>query len=109
MIYLASPYSHPDPEVRQARHDAACRCAARLMAGGQVVFSPIAHSHAIAAFLPPVLCMSWGFWKSQDFPLLEKADTLLVLRLDGWEQSVGVAAEIARARELGIPVRWEDE
>lgn len=30
MIYLASPYSHPDPEVRAARFAAACRGAAGL-------------------------------------------------------------------------------
>jgi hypothetical protein len=31
MIYLASPYSHPDPLVRKARFDAACRATADLI------------------------------------------------------------------------------
>jgi hypothetical protein len=31
---------------------------------------------------------------------------LIVLMLDGWEQSRGVNAEIALARELGLPVEY---
>ena len=47
MIYLASPYTHHDPEVRLERYRAVCRAAAGLIRQGRVVFSPIAHSHAI--------------------------------------------------------------
>ena len=46
MIYLASPYSHPDADVRQARHDLAVEAAIAIMQDiGEAVFSPIAHSH----------------------------------------------------------------
>ncbi|GIW55540.1 MAG: hypothetical protein KatS3mg082_1944 [Nitrospiraceae bacterium] len=34
MIYLASPYSHPDPAVREERFHAACRAAAALLLAG---------------------------------------------------------------------------
>ena len=34
VIYLASPYSHPDPAVRQARWLAACEAAAWIMGQG---------------------------------------------------------------------------
>ncbi len=34
MIYLASPYSHPDVAVREARFHAACRAAAEFMRDG---------------------------------------------------------------------------
>jgi hypothetical protein len=30
------------------------------------------------------------------------------LRLNGWRESVGVAAEIDEARRLGLPVVWLD-
>ncbi len=50
MIYLASPYSHPDAVVREYRFRAACQAAASVMRSGQHVFSPIAHSHAIAEY-----------------------------------------------------------
>lgn len=105
-IYLASPYSHPDPAVVHARFDAAVKCAGQLMLKGLVVFSPIAHSHPIA--LATKLPETWEFWRGIDFPLLERAHSLFVLKLDGWERSVGVQAEIARAGELGIPVVFVD-
>ena len=93
-IYLASPYSHPEDHVRLERYNAACRKAASLMQAGHVVFSPIAHSHAVAAHLPPDLLMSHEFWMQQDIPLLRYADKLMVLLIDGWQDSRGVTAEI---------------
>ena len=62
MIYLASPYSHPDATVREARFQAACRATASLIRAGHEVFSPIAHSHPLAAFGLPT---DWSFWESQ--------------------------------------------
>ena len=67
MIYLASPYSHPDPKVREARWREACRTAAFLMKGGQFVFSPIAHRHPIAEFGLPG---GWEFWERFDREML---------------------------------------
>ncbi len=49
MIYLASPYSHPDPAVREQRFRAACRAAAELIRAGHVVISPVVHGHPMAA------------------------------------------------------------
>jgi len=106
MIYLASPYSHPDAAVRQRRYEAACRAAAELIRRGHVVFSPIAHGHAIAQHGLP---MDWGFGERQDRRLLAACDELWVLKLDGWEHSRGVQAEIAIARAAGKPVRFVAE
>ncbi len=106
MIYLASPYSHPDAAVRQQRFEAACRVAAELIRRGHVVFSPIAHSHSIAQHGLP---MDWGFWEAQDRRLLAACDELWVLKLDGWQHSRGVQAEIAIARALGKAVRFVSE
>ena len=101
MIYLASPYTHADPSVREARFQAVCRQAAEMMRRGVVVFSPIAHSHAIAAYGLPI---EWAFWERFDRVFLERCDEVWVLALDGWSVSRGVQAEIAMARELGNPV-----
>jgi len=105
MIYLASPYSHPDSLIRERRHQAVCHAAARLIRNGQVVFSPVAHSHAIA------LCgvrSDWEFWERQDRLFLQACDELVVLMLTGWRESTGVQAEIQIAEELGKPVRYLD-
>lgn len=39
-IYLAVPYTHPAPEVRQARFEAVTRGAVALMRRGYMVFCP---------------------------------------------------------------------
>ena len=59
MIYLAGPYTHPDPAVREARFQAACCQAAEMLRCGVPVFSPIAYSHALAAHDLP---LDWAFW-----------------------------------------------
>jgi hypothetical protein len=50
VIYLASPYSHPNPAVREQRFQAACQAAAALLRSGQAVFAPIVHSHPLVAY-----------------------------------------------------------
>lgn len=101
MIYLASPYSHPDPAVREERFHAACRATAALLRAGAVVFSPIVHSHPLVAFGLPT---AWAFWESIDCAHLERCAEVAVLILDGWEASVGVGEETRIAREWGKPV-----
>lgn len=101
MIYLASPYTHPDPAVRQERFEAACRAAAALMRRGRICFSPIAHSHPLCQYGLPG---DWEFWQRQDLEFLAACDEVVVLKLDGWQHSRGIQAEIAAARALGKPV-----
>jgi nucleoside 2-deoxyribosyltransferase len=101
MIYLASPYSHPDPAVRERRFRAACSAAAFLLQAGHAVFSPIAHGHVLAEHGLPT---DWSFWQRYDHEHLERCDEVIVLMLNGWEESAGVRAEIRRAHELGKTV-----
>lgn len=100
MMYLASPYSNPDPAVREQRFREACRVTAALVHAGYVVFSPVVHSHFLAEHGLP---NTWAFWRKQDETFLERADSLVVLMLPGWQESVGVRGEIEIARELGKP------
>lgn len=102
--YLASPYTHPDKQVRQERYLAACRKAAELMLQGEVMFCPIAHSHPIAECMPDGKAVDGDFWKKQDAPYIELCDKLIVYMLPGWEASSGIRHEIEVAQERGIPV-----
>lgn len=104
MIYLATPYSHPDPSIREARFEAACRVAGQLMAAGQIVFSPIAHTHPIAIRCD--LPKGWDFWAKYDRAMLERSSRLVVVMMEGWQDSVGIAAEIKIAAELGIFIEF---
>jgi hypothetical protein len=102
--YLASPYSHPDPEVRHQRFEAVNKAAAELMRRGHVIFSPISHSHIIAR--DHDLPTDWEFWERIDLEFVKKCDELWVLKLDGWEESKGVWAEICIAKSLDLPVKF---
>jgi len=106
MIYLASPYSHPDPNVREARFEAACRAAAFLIRLGHTVFSPIIHNHLLCRYMLPG---DWQLWDRHDRRYLTACDEIVVLTLDGWRTSKGVQAEIAIAGELGRPIRFIDD
>jgi hypothetical protein len=108
MIYLASPYSDPDPEVREQRFRAVCKHAAGMMRRGERVLSPIAHTHPIAIASGGTLMLGWDFWERYDTELVKMCDEVRVLKLPGWEESVGVQAEIELARKMGKAVRYEE-
>ena len=103
--YVASPYSHPDKSVREARYVAACKAAAELMLRGKRVFSPIAHSHPIEQHGMTEV-KDGTFWLSQDFPLLVGASELVVLMLSGWQESKGVQEEIRFCTLVGKPITY---
>ncbi len=103
MIYLCSPYSDPDPGVREQRFQAACAVAARLLREGHHVYSPVVHGHPLVRY---GLSADWSFWERHDRQHLKACDEVVVLTLDGWKESIGVQAELRHAGVLGKPVRY---
>jgi hypothetical protein len=106
LIYLACPYSHADEKVMHDRFIAVNKIAARLMKEGKYIFSPISHTHPIklAGDLPP----GWDYWEGYDRRILSTCDRIIVLKLDGYQQSTGVQSEIKIGEEMGIPVDYID-
>jgi len=104
LIYLATPYSHTDAEVRERRFKAVNQKAAELMRQGLHIYSPISHTHPIA--LAGELPLGWDYWQDYDRAMLNACCKLMVLKLDGWSESKGVLAEIKIADELGLPVEF---
>lgn len=104
-IYLASPYSHPDPAVREARYTAACKKTAQYARKGIAVFAPIVHSHPVAAYMDPADCMNFDLWMKLDLPILKDAAEMHILCIDGWRSSRGVTREIEFAQYNGIPTK----
>lgn len=104
LVYLATPYSHDDALVMSKRFGEVNKAAAKLMRAGIHVFSPISHNHPIA--MDHELPTGWDFWEAYDMAYLKCSHRLIVLKLEGWEQSVGVAAEIKMARELGLEIEY---
>lgn len=91
-IYVASPYTKGDVAVNVRR---CIECADELATRGLVPFCPLL-THFWHLICPHPI----EFWYAQDMAWLEKCDALV--RLPG--ESTGADKEMARARELGIPI-----
>lgn len=100
MIYLASPYSHPDPVVVKTRVLLTMQCCAALLRSGVHAWSPILHSHSMAEREELPTDAAWWWEWSKDF--IRRSDGILVLKIPGWDESKGVKAEADFARELNI-------
>lgn len=100
--YLGSPYSkYPDGiAVAFLR---ACEAAGLLMKAGVAVFSPIAHSHSIASLCEMDHC-DHTIWLPADKPLMDAAKGMIVLKLAGWEDSVGLTYELMEFTSAGKPI-----
>jgi len=95
-IYLGVPYTGMEEESFIAVNKAA---AILMKEHGHVVFSPISQNHPIAK--QEGLPTDWAWWKKFDDVFIAMCDYLYVLKLDGWEDSTGLTAEIKLAKELG--------
>jgi hypothetical protein len=104
VIYLATPYSHDDPDEREIRFKAVNRAAGMLMKQGEFVFSPISHTHPIAkvADLP----RGWDYWNEYDEEMISHCTRFVVLTLEGWLESTGVQEEIKIARRRGFTIEY---
>lgn len=102
-IYLAGPYSHPDPEIRRMRFEALNAAAATIMGEGHIVFSPISHSHPIAVQCG--LPKGFEFWSEWNKSFIDWCDEVWIADLPGRHESIGLAAEIEYARSTGKSVK----
>lgn len=103
--YLASPYSHPDEEVREQRAKNISRVAGTLMCHGFKIFCPIAHSHMIQTNTEGLDCTEWHFWREHDIDQLKDCDELWIVMLEGWLKSVGIKGEIKYAMKNNMPIK----
>ena len=104
-VYLAAPYSHKDFAIRERRYLYTTQAANRLIRQGLLVFSPVTHGHVIARL--GGLDGEFAFWEEHCLSFLRHwAQALYVLTLPGWKESIGVAAELAEADNLGLPVSF---
>lgn len=101
MIYLASPYSHPDPLIRKTRFLLAEECVARNFP--KHIYSPIVHYHELANKFS--LDTTFTTWQLINFDMIRRADEFWILDIDGWMESAGVMAEKDFAGMCGLTVR----
>ena len=101
--YIASPYTHSDPEVREKRYEEVEEATLILLRQGHYGFSPIAYNHPMGRHNLPT---TWDFWEPFDKAFLERCSSIVVLMLEGWNTSLGVQAEIDYAIKIGLPVQY---
>lgn len=101
MLYLATPYTGHPGGLEVAWRDA-CDAAALLLREGVLVYSPIAHTHAIAQ--RHELPKDYAFWRRFDEDMISASRGVIVCLLPGWNTSRGVQAEVAYASEINRPV-----
>jgi hypothetical protein len=105
MIYLASPYSHIDPEIELVRYRQITNIAGRLIDKGVVLFAPITQSVAVVKY-SRVNSRGFDYWEKFDKEFVSLSDEVWVVVMPGWRESVGVQEEIRYAESLGKPVRY---
>ena len=104
--YIASPYSSDDPSIVAQRVADVEKVVVQITTKYPDVspFSPVLYTANLQekglASGPP------RGWYAFDFAFLRNADRLLVLKLDGWESSIGIALEVAFAEARGLPIYY---
>lgn len=107
MIYLASPYSHPDPLVMKTRFLLAEQVTAILLERKLWVYSPIVHCHELAAKYS--LPTDFAYWQEYNIDMLRRCDFFFILDISGWKESKGVTGELTVAQMLNMKIRMIDE
>ena len=113
MIYLAAPYSDPDPAVREFRFLWASRYTAACLRAGVLVYSPLSHGHAVAVTsVPasrkgePAVPTDIHFWKRHAKWFIQRCEKVVVLMLPGWEKNDGVEMELNLAEEFSKTIEY---
>jgi hypothetical protein len=104
MIYIASPYTAPTYNIMDHRF----KCIQLATSVLQVVFleqrffSPIMYWHETAKkFKLPVHVHFWEEWNSH---ILSLCESMSIVTLRGWRESVGINKEQSLAQHLNIPI-----
>lgn len=110
MIYIAGPYSHPDPLVRKQRYEAHASYLESRIKQKLTAYSPIVNFHAFA--IKRNLPYSADYWENINYTFLEQCDELHVLEIKGLLESVGTYKEILHWLRIDQGpihfVRWMD-
>lgn len=102
LAYLSTPYSKFPGGMPLAFFKAA-DIAAQLLKSGAPVYSPIAHCHPIALF-GNINPLDHSIWIPLDELMMRRCDSLIVVHMDGWQESKGMAHEIEAFTRAGKPI-----
>lgn len=101
MIYLASPYTHPDSSIRHKRAAQAARAAQQLARAGYAVFAPVPYSVSV---IGEETLKTHKEWLEFDVTFLAFSDEMVILAIDGWDRSKGIYDEVQFALRFTLPI-----
>jgi len=104
MIYIASPFTHSDILIERARYVLVSKYTNKLLISGVAAFSPIVYGYHFHSTYK--IASDAKTWQDFNFAMLSVAESLNVYMLDGWKTSLGVRAEINRAKQLKLPISY---
>lgn len=106
-IYIASPYSHPSKLIMYERcHQITCIGARLTKIYGYAFILPILTSVQLQQVED--FDHTFNQWRTIDLTFIMRVDEVWVVMLPGWEESIGVTAEIDFAIKNNIPVKFLD-
>lgn len=113
MVYIASPYTCTESKeqeanelVQQYRYDVVTAVAGLLEdIYGYAFICPITQSHNLAKYMKK-RNGTFAAWKTVDLTFIFRCDEVWVVKIDGWNRSVGVLAEIEFAKENGKIIKY---
>lgn len=106
LSYLASPYTHKSLRVQNKRLKDVTIVGAILTLRGEALITPITTSAELIKYMPNIGSGFIGFWDKLDLFYISKCNHVFVLKLDGWDKSIGVTAEVEYAKALDIPITY---
>ena len=104
MIYLASPYSHPDPRVERDRFERVRQYATEQMNLGVLLFSPIVYGFQF--HVSGNMAGDHMTWLAFNRHMIYHSTSVQVYMLEGTSESKGVAEELLLARKWNKDVEY---
>jgi len=102
-FYFAHPYSADDKERTKANLYACCKRAAKLMADGWRIFSPISHSHPINEVWPGKEPEN-QYWYDLDEEMIRAKWFAGLILAPYWQNSNGCCKELLLFQMLDLPI-----
>lgn len=112
IVYIAAPYTAKNSDGSEDKIKVADRmrivslCVEQFMKQGLFVISPLL-MHLVRTYTES-LPGDWAYWSNYSKGLLTRCDYVIILTMEGWEESVGVTEEINIARAHDIEIYYAD-
>jgi hypothetical protein len=105
VVYVACPYSHEDPIVREIRFLEAVRAVAYIIRTLHITaLGAIIQGHELSTRYK--MPYDWAFWEGYDTDIIKNCSEVWVICIPGFTNSPGVNAEVKIAEKLGKTVRY---